>query len=239
MRLRRALRDAVTRLDSLEERSCLDDMVVIGHSQGGLVAKLTAIDSGTRFWDNIARRPFDQVELRPETRELLSEAVFVEPLPSVERLVFIATPHRGSFLASPRLVRRLVSRLIQLPADLVEVGSDLAGLAESASAELRIARMATSLDNMSPGNVFIQTLAEIPVVPGVAVSSIVAVRGSGPPERGNDGVVRFSSAHFPAAESELIVRSGHSTQNHPHSINEVLRILRLHAEGSRCGALAP
>ncbi len=239
MELRRALREAVSGLRAREAHPCLGEMVVIGHSQGGLVAKLTAIDSGTRFWDSIARRPFEEVELRPRTRELLREAVFIEPLPFVERLVFIATPHRGSFLASPRIVRRVASRLIQLPADLVEVGSDLAGLAESASAELRIARMATSLDNMSPGNVFIQTLGEIPVVPGVAVNSIVAVRGSGPPEQGHDGVVRFSSAHFPAAESELIVRSGHSTQNHPHTINEVLRILRLHAEGARCSGVAP
>ena len=27
-------------------------MVVIGHSQGGLLTKLTAIESGTRFWEN-------------------------------------------------------------------------------------------------------------------------------------------------------------------------------------------
>ena len=87
---------------------------------------------------------------------------------------------------------------------------------------------------MSPGNVFIRTLAEIPVVPGVAENSIVAVRGNGPPESGNDGVVRFSSAHSPDADSELIVRSGHSTQSNPHTINEVERILRQHAEDSTC-----
>jgi hypothetical protein len=27
-------------------------MVVIGHSQGGLLTKLTAIDTGTRLWDH-------------------------------------------------------------------------------------------------------------------------------------------------------------------------------------------
>ncbi len=236
MNLRRALREAVALLG--EAGPCLEEMIVVGHSQGGLLTKLTAVDSGTRFWDAIARRPFEEAELRPETRELLREALFVEPLPFVERVVFIATPHRGSFLASPGIVRRVASRLIQLPADLVEVGTDLAGLAESASAELRFARMATSLDNMSPGNVFIQNLAELPVAPGVAVHSIVAVRGSGPPERGSDGVVRFSSAHLADADSELVVRSGHSTQLHPHTINEVLRILLLHAEGSRCDSRA-
>ena len=113
---------------------------------------------------------------------------------------------------------------------------DLAGLAESAAAELRVGRMATSLDNMSPDNIFIQTLAEVPIAPGVAQNSIVAVRGDGPAEGGNDGVVRFSSAHTPDAESELIVRSGHSTQSNPHTVNEVDRILMLHADRSTCAA---
>jgi pimeloyl-ACP methyl ester carboxylesterase len=236
MKLRRALREIASVLTPPESYPCLSDMVVIGHSQGGLLSKLTAIDSGTRFWDSGARRPFDEVEFRPETRALLREAVFIEPLPFVTRVVFIATPHRGSFLASPRFVRRLARRLIRLPRDLVEISTDLAGLAESAPTELRIARMATSLDNMSPGDRFVRTLAEIPVAAGVAQNSIVAVRDDGPPEDGDDGVVRFASAHMPDADSELIVRSGHSTQSNPHTVNEVERILRLHADRSICAA---
>jgi len=234
MMLRRSLSEIVAYTGVLGAQACLGDMVVVGHSQGGLLTKLTAIDSGTRLWDNAFRKPFEQVRLRPETRTLLREAVFVEPLPFVSRVVFIATPHRGSFLASPRIVRRIASRLIHLPLDLADIGTDLAGVAETASAELRVSRMATSLDNMSPSNPFIRTLAEIPVAAGVAQNSIVAVRGDGPPEGGGDGVVRFSSAHVPDAESELVVRSGHSTQSNPHTVNEVERILRLHAGRSTC-----
>jgi hypothetical protein len=42
-------------------------------------------------------------------------------------------------------------------------------------------------------------------------------------------VVRYRSAHIPGVESELIVRSPHSCQGNPHTMAEVLRILRLHA----------
>jgi pimeloyl-ACP methyl ester carboxylesterase len=236
MMLRRALSEIAAVLAPTGSYPCFRDMVVIGHSQGGLLTKLTAIDSGTRFWDSVTRKPFDEFEFRPETRAVLREATFVEPLPFVTRVVFIATPHRGSFLASPLIVRRLARRLIRLPLDLVEISTDLAGLTESASTELRIARVATSLDNMSPGNRFVRTLAEIPVAAGVAQNSIVAVRGDGPPEDGDDGVVRFVSAHRPDADSELIVRSGHSTQSNPHTVNEVERILGLHADRSTCAA---
>ena len=41
-------------------------MVVIGHSQGGLLAKMTAIDSGTELWDTISQRPLDELILRDD-----------------------------------------------------------------------------------------------------------------------------------------------------------------------------
>ena len=72
---RRALAKIVTELDPKGADPALRRMVVVGHSQGGLLTKLTANSSGNRFWKNVSKDPFDQVELRPETRELLREAV--------------------------------------------------------------------------------------------------------------------------------------------------------------------
>jgi hypothetical protein len=43
-----------------------------------------------------------------------------------------------------------------------------------------------------------------------------------------DGVVAYESAHIEGVASELVVRSGHSTQSHPETIEEVRRILREH-----------
>jgi hypothetical protein len=42
--------------------------------------------------------------------------------------------------------------------------------------------------------------------------------------------VEYVSAHLEGVV-ERIVRSGHSTQSHPHTIAEVRRILLEHAEG--------
>ena len=39
----------------------------------------------------------------------------------------------------------------------------------------------------------------------------------------------YSNAHIEPVESELVVKSSHSTQGNPHTIEEVRRILRLHA----------
>jgi hypothetical protein len=87
----------------------------------------------------------------------------------------------------------------------------------------------TSLDNMNPLRPFIRSLAQIPVVPGVHVHSIIAVKGTGPLEKEDDGVVAYRSACVDGAESTLIVHSGHSVRETPEGIEEVLRILTLHA----------
>jgi len=63
------------------------------------------------------------------------------------------------------------------------------------------------------------------------VHSIVGVEGNGPPEQGEDGVARYSSADIEPVDSEIVVRSPHSVQSHPEAIEEVRRILYEH-----CGA---
>jgi hypothetical protein len=82
---------------------------------------------------------------------------------------------------------------------------------------------------MDASNPFLRTLASLPIAPGVHAHSIIAVKGTGPIEEGADGVVAYRSAHIEGVESELVVRSGHSTQGTPETIEEVRRILYEHA----------
>jgi hypothetical protein len=82
---------------------------------------------------------------------------------------------------------------------------------------------------MSPRHHFILALQDIPVAPTVKAHSIISVEGDGPIESGDDGVVQYSSAHIDGVESELVVRSEHATLGRPETIEEVRRILRLHA----------
>jgi hypothetical protein len=87
----------------------------------------------------------------------------------------------------------------------------------------------TALDNMDASNPFLRSLAAMPIARGVHAHSIIPVKGTGPVEDGNDGVVEYKSAHIDGVESELVVRSGHSTQSTPQTIEEVRRILYEHA----------
>ena len=62
--LRTSLRLIVEQLDPDGTDAALRQMVVIGHSQGGLLAKMTAIDSGTRVMEYGEQRPLDELMLR-------------------------------------------------------------------------------------------------------------------------------------------------------------------------------
>jgi hypothetical protein len=226
MRLREALQHAVQDLDPDGKDPSLRQMVVIGHSQGGLLTKMTVVSSGSRFWDAAFNVPFEQADLDPKTRDLLQRSLFVEPLPFVTEVIFIATPHRGSFLAD-NFLGNIARKLVSLPGNLTHVGVAVVKLQPKTAATTAVT-MPTSIDNMKGSNPFLKTQVTLPIAPGVHAHSIVAVRGNGPPEKGNDGVVKYTSAHIDGVDSELVVRSGHSTQATPETIEEVRRILDEH-----------
>jgi pimeloyl-ACP methyl ester carboxylesterase len=229
LQLRRALREAAEKLDPGRGDPAVRRGVLIGHSQGGLLAKMMAIDSGDRFWRAITDRKFEELDLSEETRSNLREALFVTPLPGLARVIFIATPHRGSFVAG-RFVTDLVRRFVRFPGVFAGLAADMLRNPDVFATQIRSGVLIPSaVDNMSPRHQFIQTIQHIPLSPRVKAHSIIAVRGSGPVAEGDDGVVAYSSAHIDGVESEKVVRSGHSVQGHPETIEEVRRILRLHA----------
>jgi len=227
-KLRESLKARLHEFDPEGRDAALQRMVLIGHSQGGLLTKLTATDTGEQLLHVFTTNRLEDLDLSPEQQQLLRKLTVYEALPFVTRTIFIATPHRGSFLAGS-FVRNLARRFITLPRKLVDAGQQLVLLQR----QLKLPRqmqnaLPTSLDSMSPKNKFLLALADIPLAAGVTGHSIIAVKGDGDYHHGNDGVVEYQSAHVNYVESEFIVRSGHSCQGKPPTIEEVRRILHEH-----------
>jgi len=223
--LRDALREKVTALDPHGKDPALQQMVVVGHSQGGLLTKFTAVDTGDKLLLALTGKPLDALELSAEGKTEISNAMIIKPLPFVKTVIFMSTPHRGSF-QSKAWNRNLVRSLIKLPAKLVQTSLDMFDyMTDDVKRVLGGKVVTTSADSMSPDNPVINALAEIPLAPGVKGHSIIAVNGDGDPKLGNDGVVEYASAHLDGMTSEFIVRSGHSSQLNPLAIDEVRRIL--------------
>jgi pimeloyl-ACP methyl ester carboxylesterase len=220
-----ALHKVVANFDPQGKDPALQKMVVIGHSQGGLLTKLLVVNSGNRFWDNAFSVPIEQLQISPETKEILKRSLFFTPLPFVKQVVFIATPHRGSFVAGG-WIGSLTGKLISMPAKLLNPMQELIIKNPQASALRSMKDIPRSTDNMDPKHRFIKALDAMSIAPGVMAHSIIAVENpDDPKEEWNDGVVAYSSAHIEGVASELIVHSSHSTQSEPQTIEEVRRIL--------------
>jgi pimeloyl-ACP methyl ester carboxylesterase len=223
--LRNDLMDTIKTLDPDGKDAALQHMVIIGHSQGGLLAKLTATDTGDKLWQLISKTNIDELNIDPKTCELLRANFFFKPLPCVSRVIFICTPHRGSY-QNTSFVQNFLARFMNFPSELMDASASLLKLKDTIQLPASVRNgVPSSLNGMATDNPFMLTLADIPVAPGIKCNSIIAIKGNDQPPNGADGVVKYASAHVDYAESEFIVRSGHSAQGNPLTIEEVRRIL--------------
>ncbi|NJN05248.1 MAG: hypothetical protein HC814_00930 [Rhodobacteraceae bacterium] len=228
--LRKMLTAKVAELDPAGTNAMLQQMVVIGHSQGGLLTKTTAMDTGDQLWSMFTTNRLEDLKVSDEKRDELRRLMFIKPLPFVKRVVFISTPHRGSYLAGG-FVRNLAHRFVSLPGAVLSTETQMLTLTEGSQFGAFIhGKMTTSLDGMSPKNPALLAMAEVPVVPSVTAHSIVSIDGDDQPPKGGDGIVKYTSAHVDYVESEFIVRSFHTCLDHPATIEEVRRILYLHLD---------
>ena len=224
--LRDALRDKVCTLDPQSEDPALQQMVVVGHSQGGLLTKFTVVDTGDKLIRALTGKDLDALQMHEEGKAKVRNLLVFKPLPFVKEVIFLSTPHRGSF-RSKTWNRNLIRWLVTMPATMIQnslyyyeyLTDDVKKLLGGKKSFF------TSADGMSPKNPLLIALAEIPLATGVRGHSIIAVKTDGDPKLGNDGVVEYSSAHLADVVSELVVDSGHSSQLNPLAIDEVRRVL--------------
>jgi pimeloyl-ACP methyl ester carboxylesterase len=228
MLLRDALTKTVAEIDPDGKDPGLKQMIVMGHSQGGLLTKMTAIDSSRGLWS--FSLPPEELDVSAETRDMLTRALIIKPLPFVKRVIFVATPHRGSYQALG-LLGALGAWLVNLPGRLTKMSVDFLTLQkQGVFLGSTNGGIPTSIDNMNPNNLFIKNLLAIPIADGVIANSIIAVDSDAPLSDVGDGVVKYMSAHIDGVESEKIIRSSHSVQGNPETILEVKRILHEHVK---------
>lgn len=223
--LRDALTEKLAEIDPKGKDAALQQMVVVGHSQGGLLTKYTAVDTGEQLVLALTGKSLDSLAMSTENKARISKILIIKPLPFVKTVIFLSTPHRGSY-RSKIWNRNLLRLLIRLPARIVQTSMAFFDyMTDDVKRMFGGKGIITSADAMSPDNPMLKTLAEIPLAPRVKGHSIIAVQGDGDIKLGNDGVVEYKSAHLEGMVSELIVRSDHSSQLNPLAIDEVRRIL--------------
>ncbi|MHC5089350.1 MAG: hypothetical protein ACYSOT_07065 [Planctomycetota bacterium] len=233
--LRENLLNIQKKLDPDLTNPNFNNMVLVGHSMGGLLSRVMMQDSGDTYWDSFFEEPFDDIQISESSREMLRQALFFESIPFVQRMVFISTPHRGSPIAD-HWYSSMASGMIDLPSNLVNTSqnlfSDKVKLNQQVYHNTKKIKI-RSIDNLSATSPFTIVYNQVPVRDDVVYHSIIGTRKDDTGPGSSEGIVPDDSSHIEFAVSERLVHSGHPAQQHPDAIDELKRILLLHLEESK------
>lgn len=229
---RAAIRDALyATLDAVDPER--DDrarrqMVIVGHSMGGVIARLLVAEGGDEMWKALLGHAPSAEERGRLAR--LSPYLDLEPMPEVTRIVLLASPHRGAPLAGSWLGRfgaRLVKPAVSVEQRAIEAAEALAADVPEMAARLR--RSPDAIEALSDRLPYLKATSALPIASWVTYHSIIGcARPVATLAECGDGLVPYTSAHLDGAASELVVTSNHSVQGKPESILELRRILRQH-----------
>lgn len=232
MQLREHLAEARHVLDPEHQEPALDQMVLVGHSMGGLVSRLQTIESRDDFWNLVSDKPIDMLKVEPEVRQRLETCFFFHPNPAVRRVVTIGTPHRGSSY-STEMTQWLSARLISWPQKLQQSQEALFRENKDLLRSDSVLKVVNSVDSLSPVSPVFSVMLASYRAPWVRYHNIIGMVPTtgllGKLAAGSDGVVSYESAHMDDTKSELIVPANHTTVHcHPWAVLEVRRILLEH-----------
>ncbi|MBV8102573.1 MAG: alpha/beta hydrolase [Verrucomicrobia bacterium] len=224
------LRDELERTQHLFDPSgsaiASHHVVIVAHSMGGLLAHTLISDSGDALWNAFANKPLNSLSLPADEKESIQHYFFFRHQTFIDRVIFLAVPHRGSYLAGG-IVGSIGNRLIrhsQGPTNLLrELKTQYPGALDSYYARVSTHSGPNSLVSLAP-NPLLDQEAELPI--RVPFHSIIGHLGDDGGPDSSDGVVDYRSSHLDGAESEKIVRAGHAALiAHPETVAEIKRIL--------------
>lgn len=209
-------------------------MVVVGHSMGGLLTRSAVVDSAP-LMEYFLEDPKRISKLNKDTAEAVRSYLDFKPKPYIDRVIFVAVPHRGSSIAD-NWIGSIGRWLLSLPKTVVQRTVHVAREARNIlRPDLQTAfdsGQASSISGLSGKSPALQGLSKTTVSAKIPFHSIIGDRGRGDTPESSDGVVAYRSSHVEGAQSELIVPADHTAHAHPQALMEIRRILRLHVEPS-------
>lgn len=207
------------------------DVVLLGHSMGGMLARLLVSSSnGDQLWNTLPEQYGIKRQRLEKVRAKVEPYLKFEPLPQVSRAIFAAAPHRGTPFAENRL-SRWASSLIRLPVSVLGRFTEIAKtvIDPNSASPVALTRGFNSIANLSDQDPFVKATAALPISPKVRYHSIIGdYTPKLPLAESSDGVVPYSSSHLAGAVSEKVIPSWHSVQEKPEAIIEIRRILHEH-----------
>lgn len=232
---RRSLKAIRQQLDPQKRNKNWDNMVVIGHSMGGLITRYSQsvepwkiLENGVQTKNLGLKRFLDEKYIQtpiPDQRlEAFRAQYFFRPL-KAGMVIYLATPHRGAPMAKYRIVNVLMS-MVKLPQQLINIATLQQDNVLMNPRQLTT--WFTSGKQLAPDSYSIKGLNRL-AVRAVPTHSIIGDRGRGNTPRSSDGVVPYWSSHI-SWGTETIVPADHSVQDVPETAHRLCELLRAYAK---------
>jgi pimeloyl-ACP methyl ester carboxylesterase len=233
MRLRKLTDELLQHISPDLQAVAANNMLLVGHSMGGVISKTFVQNSGTALWDATFYRPAAELAVDDDTRRTLEDILIFTAKPYVKAVMFIDTPHRGAATADS-WIGWLASAMITLPKTMKTVFNKMwLALSKDDIKPAMRGYMSgfgpNSVDVLSPRHPLLQQLTQLQLqVPVYSVignddparcSDVVSCPGL------NDSVVPYNSAHLDAALAEIVVPSEHNSYQSPQAIEFISDIL--------------
>lgn len=226
--LRDQLNQIIMEMDPSGFDRDLRNVVLVGHSMGGLIAKLQVTDSGNTLWEHIAFQPMSTLDAPPKMQQYLRDQFYFTHSPHVGRVVFIGTPHQGTTHLSAK-TGHVSSVLVHQDPCLKDAHKQLLEDNPAAFRKEFRHRIPISLDLIRPDSLLLTGIYRLPIQPDIPSHTILGNGWWSPHDGQSDSVVPVSSARLPGVQTEIMVNSLHTHLNRDAgTVCEVLRILRVH-----------
>jgi hypothetical protein len=227
--LRNQLQAVVKMLEGKQPDPALHRLVLVGHSMGGLIAKLQVTHSENLIWDNLANRPLGTIITTEQARGFLAQNCFFDPNPDIDRVIFIASPHSGS-LSSSGLIGRGSSLLVQPSEQQTAMHDQLIRDNPQTFNPLIEQRMPTSIDMLEPKSPLLAVMRQMRLGCNVQLHNIIGCSHPLSLDGPSDGVVSVRSATHPNCQSVIAFNAPHARVHRTVQASaEVLRILNVPA----------
>ena len=208
------------------------DTVVIGHSMGGMIARLLVSESGMKLWDALYDTKPEDMDLPALEIERLRRALIFKARPDISRVIYASASHRGADLALGFLGRLGVALIGDPGADEYVSRKSLTYLRPEVRPKGR-AHLPNSVALLAPDATVLLVGDTLPHRKGLKFNSLIGDQGLGghldhTRPNSTDSVVPYWSSHLPGAESELVIPSKHWSILDPLGKSEIKRILLNH-----------
>ncbi len=211
-------------LDPSNSSPTFDQTVLVGHSMGGLLAKLQASHSDDKLWAAVYSTQLDSIATSTPVPNETASAILFDPVPFVRKVVYIAAPQHGSNW-TVNAIGRFGQWLIEIPE---QVQGDYIGRVRGNPGWFSGAgfRPPTSIDHLYPGSSIMRAMSQLRQGDRVSAHSIIGTGYPLPDGYTGDGVVAIASARVPEVQTEFFVRATHSgILRKPAAVRELVCIL--------------